>query len=128
MVKVYLETVSEEARLAPSEEQRFYHSLHDYHLVRRSAGACPSPIHELVSDPKIADLILFTDSQSLTLADVRIHPLANRFPEKVFVFSSQDHVIPLLPGIYTCTEQRWFVSQMRAGFYIQVIDRDFIQP
>src|SRR6478672_7445511 len=123
MVKVYLETVSEEARVAPGEEERIYHSFYDYHAVRRSAGACPSPIHELVSDPEIANLILFTDSQSRTLADVRVHPLAKRFPKKVFVFSSQDHVIPTLAGIYVSAGRRWFFSHMRAGFYTQIIDR-----
>jgi len=86
-------------------------------------------MHYVVPTPEDADIILFSDSLSNIQADVRNHALTKRFGGKVFIYSTHDRAIPLVPGVYTCAEKRWYVpSHMRSGFYIKVIDHDWIQP
>jgi hypothetical protein len=101
----------------------------DFSRLKKSALACAAPVHALVEAPEDADIILFSDSQSNTQADVRNHAMTRRFGDKVFVYSTHDHDVPILPGVYTCAEKRWYLpSHMRGGFYIKVIDHDWIQP
>ena len=97
--------------------------------LEQSSSACKLPAHRVVANPEDADIILFSDSPSNSQADVRNHPLTRRFGEKVFVYSTNDADVPLVPGVYTSTELRWYLpSHMRSGFYIKVIDHDWIQP
>ena len=97
--------------------------------LRQSALASTAPMHHLVPSPEDADVILFSDSLSNTQADVRNHTLTKRFGEKVFIYSTNDRDVPLVPGVYTCAEKRWYLpSHMRPGFYIKVVDHDWIQP
>ena len=97
--------------------------------LKQSSSACRSPIHHLVANPEDADIILFSDSLSNSQADVRAHPLMRRFGERVFVYSTSDADVPFVPGVYTSTELRWYLpSHVRSGFYIKVIDHDWIQP
>lgn len=101
----------------------------DFSRLKKSASACRAPMHSLVEAPEDADMILFSDSLSNTQADVRSHDVTRRFSDKVFVYSTHDHDVPMLPGVYTCAEKRWYLpSHMRAGSYIKVIDHDWIQP
>src|SRR5262249_33350697 len=97
--------------------------------LKQSAFASTTPTHYVVQSPENADIILFSDSLSNIQADVRSHPLTKRFGDKVFIYSTHDRAIPFVPGVYTCTERQWYVpSHMRSGFYIKVIDHDWIQP
>lgn len=101
----------------------------DFSRLKRSAAACQSSYHTLAVSPDDADIILFADSGSSTQSDIRKHNLSREFSDKIFVYSTHDRDIPVLPGVYTCAEKRWYVrSHMRAGFYIKVIDHDWIQP
>jgi Exostosin family len=96
--------------------------------LKQSCLACTGRTHHLVSAPDDADIILFSDSLSNTQGDVREHELSKRFRHKVFIYSVHDREVPLLPGVYTCTENRWYdPSHIRSGFYIKVIDHDWIQ-
>lgn len=100
----------------------------DFSRLRKSALACRAPMHALVEAPEDADIILFSDSLSNTQADVRSHDVTSRFSDRVFVYSTHDRDVPILPGVYTCAEKRWYLpAHMRAGFYIKVIDHDWIQ-
>jgi hypothetical protein len=86
-------------------------------------------MHHVVATPEDADIILFSDSPSNTQADIRNHVLTKRFGEKVFIYSAIDRDLPFVPGVYTSAEKRWYQpSHMRSGFYIKVIDHDWIQP
>jgi hypothetical protein len=121
MASVYLTTPSE---AAISDDW-----WTDFSRLNRSASACASPIHTLSEAPQDADIILFVDSPSNTQSDIRGHKLSREFSDKIFVYSTHDRDIPVVPGVYTCAEQRWYMrSHMRAGFYIKVIDHDWIQP
>src|SRR5215813_515737 len=101
----------------------------DFSRLKRSAAACNSPIHTLVDVPEGADVIVFADSSSSTQSDVRAHPYCREFYNRVFIYSTRDNDIPFLPGVYAGAEKRWHLrSYMRAGFYIKVIDHDWIQP
>src|SRR5262245_37564659 len=96
---------------------------------RQSCLECTAPRHHLVSAPEDAAIILFSDPLSNTQGDVREHALSKRFRHKVFIYSERDREVPLVPGVYTCTEARWYdPSHIRPGFYIKVIDHDWIQP
>jgi hypothetical protein len=121
MASVYLTTTSAAARSGDWWA--------NFPRINRSASACASPIHDLVAAPEDADIILFADSPSNSQSDIRSHVLTRRFRDKIFVYSTHDHDLPLLPGVYTCAEKRWYLrSHMRSGFYIKVIDHDWIQP
>jgi hypothetical protein len=101
----------------------------NYSRLKKSALASNTREHQLVEAPEQADIILFTDAQSDTQADIRTHDLTTRFRDRVFVYSTFAHNIPIVPGIYTCAERRWYLpSHMRAGFYVKVFDHDWIQP
>jgi Exostosin family len=96
--------------------------------LKQSSFACTKPVHHVVENPEAADIILFSDSPSNIQADVWNHVLTKRFGEKVFIYSTSDRDVPLVPGVYTCAETRWYLpSHMRSGFYIKVIDHDWIQ-
>jgi hypothetical protein len=97
--------------------------------LKQSSFACRRPVHHVVANPEDADIILFSDSPSNIQSDVWNHVLTKRFGEKVFIYSTNDRDVPLVPGVYTCAETRWYLpSHMRSGFYIKVIDHDWIQP
>jgi hypothetical protein len=94
--------------------------------LKRSSLACVSPMHHVAASPEHADVILFADSPK---AEVWNHALSKRFRKKVFIYSTNDRDVPLIPGVYTSAEAGWYlVSHMRSGFYISVIDYDWIQP
>ncbi len=100
----------------------------DLARLKKSALACNSPVHQLAMSPGDADIILFSDSSSSTQADVRNHELTRRFGNKVFVYSTRDQDVPILPGVYACAEKRWYLpDHMRAGHYLKVMDHDWIQ-
>jgi hypothetical protein len=60
--------------------------------------------HRLTDDPGRADLILFVQCHMLaddwSLAAIREHPLARRFPRKVMVYDERDRPWCVLPGVY----------------------------
>jgi hypothetical protein len=97
--------------------------------LKQSALACRSPVHQVVANPEDANIILFSDSPSNNQADVRNHALTRRFGKNVFIYSTNDADLPLVPGVYTSAESRWYLpSHVRSGFYVKVFDHDWIQP
>jgi Exostosin family len=121
MARVYLESTNSAAIAG--------HWWTSLSRLKQSSLASTVPMHHVIVNPEDADIILFSDSLSNTLADVRNHALTKRFGDKVFVYSTNDRDVPLVPGVYTCAEERWYLPfHMRSGFYIKVSDHDWIQP
>src|SRR5262245_56101746 len=101
----------------------------DLARLQRSASLSAAASHRLAATPATADIILFSDSRSSTQADVRANEIARAYPGRVFVYDCLDRVVPVLPGVYTATESRWYLPfHMRAGYYVKIIDHDWIQP
>ena len=77
-------------------------------------------IHEVISDPLAADLIIFTElyGAGRYFERLRGHPLVRKYREKTFLFCANPFVIPFLPGVYTGVEKRWSSSRTRPGFYL----------
>ncbi|HTX77377.1 MAG TPA: hypothetical protein VMD29_14295, partial [Terracidiphilus sp.] len=71
-------------------------------LLRHSAELDVFGQHQLVEDPREADVIVFGEmGECGAFAErVRAHPFYRRFPEKCFLFDSGDSVFPIMPGIY----------------------------
>jgi hypothetical protein len=84
--------------------------------------------HSLAEDPSTADMILFAElyGAGAYFQSVRSHPFVKRFREKCFLFSSNDFVIPFLPGIYASIEKRWSSARTRSGFYLAVSENEFV--
>jgi hypothetical protein len=59
------------------------------------------PLHELVDDPAIAEMIVFVGGVPAHGEGIVDHPLPKLYPEKCFMYWDDDAVVPLLPGIYT---------------------------
>jgi hypothetical protein len=101
----------------------------NFSQLRRSALTGRAPTHHVVATPEEADIILFSNSLFVNQADIRSHFLTKKFAEKIFVYSTTDRQVPFFPGVYACTERRWYIpAHMRSGFYIKVLDHDWIRP
>lgn len=73
-------------------------------VVRRaeflSMHACSrNQMHVLTDDPSEADMIVLTGDLE-HLAEARANQLLERFPEKTFIYSEIDAMIPFVPGVY----------------------------
>src|SRR5262245_32039317 len=99
----------------------------NFSRLRQSALGCRTrPMLRIVENHEDAEIILFSYSLSSTQADVRNHVLTRKFEKKVFIYSTTRDV-PVLPGVYTYAETSWYLpSHMRAGFYVNVFDHDWI--
>lgn len=99
----------------------------DYHRVRDSASLSNSDSYTLTDDPEESDLIIFTDSKSIILEDIKSNELWNKYKNKIFVYDTQDKVVPSIPGLYTSLEKKWQIpSSEFGGFYAKVTDHDHI--
>ena len=79
--------------------------------------------HQLVSDAASADLIIFVGPEISTLLDFRRSVEWQQYPEKCFVFYGGDCPLPLLPGVYTDIERRFYASTWtRTGAHLRVAE------
>ena len=100
----------------------------DLERLRASALKSQPACHGLVDFPELADVILFSDAQTIDQSDIRDHELTRRFPDRIFVYSALDKVVPHFPGVYTSAERGWFIStRMKAGVYVKVISHNWIE-
>lgn len=99
-----------------------------FRRLRESAERDTFRKHSLTEDPEGAEIILFAElyGAGAYFQLVRTHPLLKQFREKCFLFSSNDFVIPFLPGIYASIEKRWSSSRTRSGFYLAVSENEFV--
>jgi hypothetical protein len=79
--------------------------------------------HRLTSRAADADIVLFTQAHMLAddwrLATIAGHPLARRFPERVFVYDERDRPWCAFPGVYVSMPRRLFdpYRQRAWGYY-----------
>jgi hypothetical protein len=71
-------------------------------------------LHELVSDPDAAEIILFVGSWDSHGSEMRMHPLVRRYLDKCFVYFDADGFVPLLRGVYTNAEKSRLFDSRRA--------------
>src|SRR5262249_8975939 len=80
-------------------------------------------VHQLATDSAIADLIIFVGSEVETFLDFRRSEEWRKYPEKCFIYHSGDRPLPLLPGIYTSLERRFYASSWtRTASYLRVAE------
>ncbi|MFK7892966.1 MAG: exostosin family protein [Granulosicoccus sp.] len=75
--------------------------------------------HELVADFESADAIVFVENtqfQDLAFKRVRAHPLALRYPGKVFMYNEMDRAWPVLPGLYSSLTRKLARSENHIAF------------
>lgn len=99
-----------------------------YHLVKESAIKSKTD-YFLVEDPAIADLIIFVETnEDVFLNHVRSHPIYQKYTHKCFIFSSNDIVIPLIPGIYaSLSKKTYYQGRTRSGFYIHSNENHYLK-
>lgn len=117
MAKVFLTTTADNS-LVPT-------SYDDYFRVRESAEMDKAGRHELVADPEKAEIILFVGSLSSDYWDVRRHPLVLSYPDRCFMYHSEDHIFPFLPGVYPSIKTRdMYLKRAMSGGYSSVLHID----
>jgi hypothetical protein len=85
--------------------------------------------HILVVDPREADLILFAEIHVIFAYNIRHHPYYRQFRDKVFAFSVDDRLIPMVPGVYASLEKSWYKpGRSRAGFYLFTMENPHVEP
>jgi hypothetical protein len=93
--------------------------------LKQSALACTAPKHHIVATPEESFFGFFIEYPSRRSQSY----VEQAFREKVLTYNVGDRVLPLVPGLYTCAEKRWYdPSYTRAGFYLKVIDHEWIKP
>lgn len=76
----------------------------------------------LTDRPEDAQVILFVGSCWADNWDVRRHPLVRLFPERCFLYYSEDHIFPFLPGVYpSLTPGIDPLRRARSGAYSSVL-------
>jgi hypothetical protein len=79
--------------------------------------------HQLIDDPRQADIVLFIDSARPDLRDIREHPLYRGNVEKTFVVHYGDRILPFVPGVYACAEHGFSgAGRTRTGGYLTVTE------
>src|SRR4051812_30235161 len=103
MAKVFLTSVAEDRPGAPVDH------LFALRRLRACAEQDRRRAHQLIDDPRRADVILFVEWHSEEAAGehfehVRTAPLYREHAGKCFLYSGIDRVVPFLPGIYPSIE------------------------
>jgi hypothetical protein len=110
--------------LTTADENIAGYSGADFRRLSAAAACDKFRKHRLVDSPQLADIILFVGSTYPDHRDVRSHPFLLRHREKCFLFHSDDHVIPFLPGVYVNIANRWYSSRTVTGPYLQMTHWD----
>lgn len=112
--------------LTTADEQIAGYSGADFRRLSAAANCDKFGKHRLIDSPELADIILFVGSTYPDHRDIRSHPFLRRYREKCFLFYSEDHVIPWLPGVYVNITKRWYSHRTLTGPYLQMIDWDYV--
>lgn len=121
MAKVLLLTT------APADDPAHPYARQDFRRLMAAARADRFGVHQLVEDPDAADVILFVSPFEPDAGDVLRHPLAREHRQKTFVFDNRDRPLPIIPGVYVCSEKRWFPRAVsRTGGYLRVFENERI--
>lgn len=99
--------------------------------MRASAAVDRFGVHRLQDDPEAADLIVFVETSGAAgwyFEVVRRHPLRRAHPERCYLVSSSDRVVPFLPGVFALIERRWYwPAWTRSGGYLGVMERGMLR-
>jgi Exostosin family len=112
--------------LTTADDQIAGYSGADFRRLSAAVSCDRFGKHRLIDSPQLADIILFVGSTYPDHRDVRSHPFLRRYRQKCFLFHSDDHVIPFLPGVYVNITKRWYSHRTVSGPYLQMIDWDFV--
>lgn len=97
-------------------------SADDWLRLEESARLAAARSITLSDHPDEAQVILFVGSCWADNWDVRRHPLVRRFPERCFLYYSEDHIFPFLPGVYpSLTPGIDPLRRARSGAYSSVL-------
>jgi Exostosin family len=97
-----------------------------YEQLKKSAGLGFSR-HQLVEDPKEADIILFPKIHVTFGVHIRRDPLYRAFPDKCFTMGNDDEPVPMVPGVYASLRQDWYLpGRSRAGFYLSSMENPYV--
>lgn len=123
MASVYLSSVASRAN------QKWDHALDDLKRMQKAAREDQFGVHSTTDDPEAADVILFVECcDSIThYLELLNHPVYSSHPDKCFLLTRSDIVVPFLPGVYASIPRRWYdPARTRTGFYLDIFDKDFI--
>ena len=83
--------------------------------------------HSLEENAYAADLIIFAEyfGGGFHFERLRAHRVVRQHRAKCFLFSSNPHVLPFLPGIYASIERRWSSRRTCGGFYLGLPKNEF---
>lgn len=93
-------------------------SYDDFFRLEESSQLDNRKIHQLTADPEDAELILFIGAKDSDFGDVRTHPFTRQYPDKCFLYHSEDLIFPFLPGVYPSLKSRnnWFQRATPGGY------------
>lgn len=112
---------------APADDPAHPYARQDFRRLLAAARADRFRVHRVVDDPDDADMILFVSPFEPDAGDVLRHPLARAHRHKTFVFDNRDRPLPVIPGVYVCSEKRWFPRAVsRTGGYLRVFENERI--
>lgn len=115
--------------VASESNRPWDHALDDLDRLKRAADRDRFGTHRTTEDPDAADLILFVENcDTIThYFEALQHPVYRAHPEKCYLFTRNDIVVPFLPGIYASIPRRWYdPARTRTGFYLDIFDKDFL--
>lgn len=122
MAKVLLHSVS-------LDDDRIAEFMRGAYKLLRDSAMSSVGVHTLTEDPVVADLIIFTEvgGNGLFSERVRHHSFYKLYPEKCFIFDSQDKPIPFLPGVYaSLSDDINEIGRTRTGYYLRVDDNPYV--
>ena len=123
MARVFLTSVH-----PPSNAHRRF----ELQCLEMCAAADRFQAHHITHSPSAADLILFVERENgggKKLENVLAHPLYHRYREKCFVVNPRFKGPPLLPGVYSSIDNRWYsADRHRSAHYPEVFEDPFLCP
>jgi hypothetical protein len=99
----------------------------DLQQMRASAAVDRFGVHRVVEEPAEADLVLFVETSGGAghyFERVLRHPVYKAHRRRSYLFCSTDRLVPLLPGVFTSIERRWYRrAWTRGSHYLGVVER-----
>lgn len=99
----------------------------DYERLVRYSSSDKIGKHIVANDPEEADIVAFVGSEKPNFSDIRNNTIYKENKNKSVIYYSGDRAIPVLPGVYTCLENRYYLSSRRSlqsGAYLRVTEND----
>jgi len=95
-------------------------ALSEYHRLLNFQNMDRFKVHQRVVDGATADVIIFVGPEFSTFLDFRRSDEWRKYPEKCFIYYGGDRPLPLLPGVYTSLERRFYApSWTRTASYLR---------